>query len=138
KPLAEEALAVFERAYGAEHYYSMTLNCSLGRIHLKLGDTEASQNFFEGVIPLVRSKYDLLFATRQDCEEFYTELLVEMGDFEGAEAILLDIHKNISADPEAGGLRNLPRVALSLAAMYEAWGKPEEAAAYKALADSLQ
>lgn len=133
----EKSLQIFRTLFTDESHQVGTTLCSLADTEAQLGGTSADSLYRTGIEKLQRF-FKASHPEVVDCQIRYADFLAIQTRYAEAEASLLQVRQNISADPEAGGLRNLPRVALSLAAMYEAWGKPEEAATYKTLADSLQ
>ncbi len=62
--------------------------------------------------------------------------LTRLGKYQEAETVLLEAYRNLAVRTDFWGAKRRGQVANLLVALYRRWGKPADAAKYRALADA--
>jgi tetratricopeptide (TPR) repeat protein len=130
EPLCREALEIRQRKLGATHAATIGATSLLARILAGKGDWTGAEQAYGELIRLRRLAYsgdDLRITMAQNDR---ARCLTELGRFEEAEPLLLVGLRRVEAEhgpdhAQAKAVRN------RLAALYEAWGKPDEAQQYR-------
>ena len=131
EPLYRNALAMDRRLLG-EHPSTAISMSSLARLLCDRGDDESARQLFEEAFEMfsksVGADHWRLAGSRAD----YGTCLIQQERYGSAEELLLAAHPVLSASlgPEHDRTR---KAVTHLVELYEAWGKPEEAAEYRAL-----
>ncbi len=134
--LLQEVLAAYQSALAPDHRLATAL-ISLARLQLKKGDpTKANELVLEAreiCVEVLGEDHYLTAYTNS----VLAETLVAKNQFTEAEPLLLDAYQKLSE--QLGESDRLTRRALnSLFILYDAWGKPEQAAKYAAIEEELE
>ena len=130
EPLFRDAIARMETVQGATHpdlaYPLMHLSRLLRQTD-RSGEAEASLRRAEQIVrgSLHPGDWRLVQAQLE-----LGSLFIEQERYEEAEAVLKTAERELQS-PEADRARGAPRVREHLFVLYEAWGRPEQAAAYR-------
>ncbi|MHC5005991.1 MAG: serine/threonine-protein kinase [Planctomycetota bacterium] len=128
--LCREALEIRQRKLGPTHGSTIGATLLLARILAGEGDWTGAEQAYAELIRLRRLAYsgDDLRITMAQIEQ--AGCLKELGRFEEAEPLLLVGLRRVEAEhgPDHGQTNS---VRARLAALYEAWGKPDEAQQYR-------
>jgi len=92
---------------------------------------EAEQVYQDGIAARLKHFQDKGHLQVALAEVRFGKFLREQGQFDRSEAMLLGGHEKLRTNPKAAEA-HLQRAATELGELYEAWGKPEEAATWQA------
>jgi tetratricopeptide (TPR) repeat protein/tRNA A-37 threonylcarbamoyl transferase component Bud32 len=128
-----EAIEIYRRlaseGNGQPDWYATTLN-NMGYTLTQKGDCERASPFFEEAIEVYESMSGEDRADTANSRSHYGACLTELGRYREAEAALLAAYPVIQA--QRGEEHPwTTRTADRLVALYEAWGKPEQAEPYR-------
>jgi tetratricopeptide (TPR) repeat protein len=122
-PLAESALATYQKVLGPEHPFVASACNVVGASRLNLGEPDAAEPLFRRALAIAAPRPQ----ERLDAERARAGLgraLTRLQRFDEAEHILLDGATHETRVPDT--------VASALADLYDAWGKTEQAALWRA------
>jgi len=121
-----------ERAYGPDHSDVASTRRSLGWALTSSGDLEGAEAEHRAALAIARRAFPSGGAALAGYQQALGRLLVTRGRFAEAEPLLLAAHQ---ANLQAYGSDNLRTndTAGALVGLYEAWGRPDEAARYRTL-----
>ena len=126
KNLYQRVLEIRERAVGPEHSLLARPLANLGTVHMRLGEPAAAEPFFRRALALGRDR-----EPHRHPEVIWPRLklaqcLTALRRYPEAEELLLETAAESDLDGPAR-----QRTGEYLAALYEAWGKPQEANRYQ-------
>ena len=128
----EEALQITRPALGNDHQRTIHFTVALALVRLEQGQARVAE-------PMLRHALQVRVRTlpADDTRLLHTKsvlgaVLTKLARYDEAERLLVDVH-NVLKDPNAPGEEGqVAKVNLTrLVALYEAWGQPEKAAAYR-------
>jgi len=125
-----DAVARMERAYGPDHPDVASAHRSLGIVLWELGRLDEAESELRTALAIAERAFPERSPAVGGYQSFVGRLLVSRRKFVEAERLLLATY---TAHLEAFGAQD-PRIATaagSLVELYEAWGRPEEAARYR-------
>jgi serine/threonine protein kinase/tetratricopeptide (TPR) repeat protein len=131
-----DAVLRMEGAYGPDHPDVASTHRSLGWALISAGDLDAAEAELRTALAIAERAYPAHGAALSGFQQSLGRLLVTRGRFGEAEPLLLDAHR---ANLEAYGPDNLRTrdTAGALAGLYEAWGRPADAAHYRSAAEAV-
>ena len=141
KSLLSQSLETTRKALGADHANSATALANLALILAQEGDYLARVRIAEGdaagAEPLLRRALEMRQRAFPDSDwrvgaarSLLGAALTALGRFEEAETMLLDAEKSLKPGLSPEG-RDASATRERLAVLYESWGRPEKAAAYR-------
>ncbi|MCZ6682743.1 MAG: tetratricopeptide repeat protein [Planctomycetota bacterium] len=132
EPLARESLMIRREKLPADHPSTAASLVVLGRILLGRNDPSRAE-------PLLREAVEILQARLSPGDRRMTEAklelagcMIELGQFEQAERMLLGVHSNLQDTDENERMAARP-VLKQLIRLYEAWNRPDSAKQYRQL-----
>lgn len=131
EPLLREALVLFREHYGSQHVAVAMVLSSLGEISDAKGEPETAQALYQEALEMFQR------LGRPSWEAARTLLNLgamhlKNGEYAEAETVLLRCLEASESDiPQVQWIRG--RAICDLAHLYEAWGRPESAARYRAM-----
>jgi tetratricopeptide (TPR) repeat protein len=135
EPLYREALAIRRAAYGDEHPEVANALNELGMVRLELGDFEEAAALLREALSIRRAQ----FGDRNDQVAYALRNLAEAylraNSFEDAEPLLLESVETFTANhgEQYGMTKNTIQALITL---YEQWGKPDQAAEWRAKSEA--
>ncbi len=131
-PLYEEALSIYRRAYGEDNLFVLSIQFSQAMLLRRRGNYEQALPILEEAL----EQYQALFSSEDhprlaDARRELGACLTALGRHDEAEQHLL---RSYAAYKKADNLKPRQRAALEhLVALYDAWGRPAQAAEYRTL-----
>jgi tetratricopeptide (TPR) repeat protein/tRNA A-37 threonylcarbamoyl transferase component Bud32 len=126
-----QALAGMERAYGPDHPDLASSHWSLAHVLWGQGKLDEAEAELRTAVSIAERAYPENSAGRAAYQLPLGNLLAERGRFADAEPLLLSAHAIYLATVGRDDAQTTDASA-RLAALYEAWGRPDEAARYRA------
>lgn len=131
EPLLLEARRLFQKSYPPGHPEHATLGLALARIRIARKDPKAAEILLDEALKIRMQSFPSDHPGIANVKSALGECLMMQGSYAKAEPVLLDAYricnlkwgKNHSDSIKAAG---------RLVSLYEAWGKPEKAANYRA------
>ena len=135
-PLLQRAHGIFEHSLGASHPFTAFTLCLTGYALHHADQRDATEPLFRECLPTLEAALPPSHELVSTSKGLFGEVLFAEGRFEEAEPLMLESHAQFLAGfgPDHGNTRLAAR---RLAALYEAWGRPEQAAAYQIANDSI-
>ncbi len=138
----QEALSIAIPALGSEHQLIAIYKINLASVYLARKEPGAAEGLLRqalairvrapGVVPIRRRAFPEDDWSVAATKSLLGATLVALTRYDEAEALLLDAHRDLEATPGPPG-REVKATLTRLVALYEAWGRPEKAAAYRIL-----
>ena len=141
----QDALNIALPTLGRDHQTIAIYQMNLASVHLALKEPAAAEPLIRHALQIrIRAPGDVPSRRRTLPEDDWSvgatksllgATLAALARYDEAEALLLDAHRDLEADP--GPPRRAARATVArLVALYDAWGKPEKAAPYRMLLSS--
>ena len=141
----QEALTIALPALGSEHPLIAIYRINLASVHLARKEAGAAEALLRQALQ-IRARAPGLVPTRRRTfpeddwsvgatKSLLGAALAALGRYDEAEAALLDARRDLAALPGPQG-REATATISRLVALYDAWGRPERAAAYRILLPS--
>ena len=137
-----DALAIALPALGSEHPLIAIYNNNLASVHLARNEAAAAEALLRQALPIRARAPGRVPSRRRTFPEddwsvgatksLLGAALAARGRYDEAEAVLLDARRDLEAVPGPPG-REATATITRLVALYDAWGRPDRAAAYRAL-----
>ena len=131
--LLHEALRIARPALGDEHPLVAMYMVNLARVHLAQGNARAAEPLLQQALRVRRRAYPENDWRIGATKSLLGASLTALGRYAEAEPLLVDAQGVLKHIPGPQG-REAKATLTRLVALYEAWGRPEKAAAYRALA----
>ncbi len=130
--ILRDAVGRMERAYGPEHSDVASTHRSLGWVLGDLGRLDEAEAELRTALAIAERAFPADSPSLGGYQQALGNVLVRQGGYAEAEPLLLAAHQSHSAaygpdNPRTAG------TASSLVSLYEAWGRPAEAARYRGL-----
>ncbi len=127
-----QALEIGRQTLPPEHPRLGNILVGYGRVHVDLGQAAEAEDLLREAVTLRTNQDDPLETAI--AQAALGQCLAALNQFEEAEALLVTSHDTFNANngPIAS---HLVQVREALIALYEAWGKPDKAAEYRALSE---
>ncbi len=125
-----EALRIARPALGDDHPLVAVYLGNLGRVRLAQGDARAAEPLLRQALAIRRQAYPAGDWRIGSVESLLGACLTAHGRYAEAEPLLLAAHGVLEDIPGPQG-RDAAATRVRLVALYEAWGRPEKAAAYR-------
>jgi serine/threonine-protein kinase len=133
--VVREAVTIEQSANGADHPNVGILTTQLARVRCTAGDTDGATELFDDALNILERGLPPTHPRVIDARRGLGRCLSEAGRFADAEGVLIAAFESLGGSRSAVALpRPAQDVADSLADLYEAWNRPADAAAYRALA----
>ena len=139
-----EALTVALPALGSDHQLIAIYQLHLASVHLARNEAGTAEALIRQALQIRVRAPGLVPSRRRTAPEddwsvgaaksLLGAALAALGRYDEAEAVLLDAHRDLTAMP--GQDRDARTTLTRLVALYDAWGRPEKAAAYRLLLSS--
>ena len=127
--LFQQDLAMRRRIYGNGHFSTARSYALLGRLHHDRGDLAAAERFYRETVAIFTGQFGPAFLTTIQHRQELADVLVEQGRYREAEQMLLADQAAVQGrGPEH---RTVQATRRRLAQLYEAWGRPRDAARYR-------
>jgi len=138
EPLYREALDRYRRVLGDDHPDTLTsINRMASLLNAQNRHTESKQLLHESLPIHVRVMGEDHWRTAE-ARSLLGEALTGLGQHGEAEPLLLAAYERLDAALPAGRrAKELPRAIERIVRLYEAWGKPDQAAQWRARLDEL-
>ena len=136
-PMAEAALAAFRQTAGDDHPLTLRAMANLGMLQRDLGRLEAAEAMLCDCLARVDAA-GVDAWQMCDARVFLGGVLREQRRFDEAEPLLVAGYEGLVARAERIPPNERDRIALAqkqLVKLYEAWGKPDEAARWRTILD---
>jgi eukaryotic-like serine/threonine-protein kinase len=130
EPLLRRAVEGFHASLGEQHFYSGASLANLGHALHRLGRPEEAERHFRAGLPILESSVPQGHASLLIHQSRFGALLVTLREFAEAEALLRTLLETPSAGAEHAFTRE---AATNLVKIYDAWGVPERAEAFRKL-----
>jgi serine/threonine-protein kinase len=129
-PMLQEALAIYRKRYPEDHPMIASTQVRISEVLLKLGDPERALGYVQEGLGLLRSKLQADDFRVLQAEAALGACLSGLGRHSEAEPLLIGSYKRMR---ESTGVSNDSKEStrMWLVDLYEAWGKPDEAARYR-------
>ncbi|MGH9380768.1 MAG: tetratricopeptide repeat protein [Thermoanaerobaculia bacterium] len=128
----QRALAIAESALGAEHPLTATCHVSHARVLLAQGRPAQAESVLRQVLQIRRRVLPDGDWTIGTTKSLLGVSLTALGRYEEAEPLLVQAHRSLNDIAGQQG-RDARATIASLIALYEAWGRPEQAVPYRVL-----
>jgi serine/threonine-protein kinase len=125
--LFHEAQAVFAQTVAPDHPFVARPLAGLGNVHLARGEPAQAERFFREALVVLAAAFQEGHEQRAVVESALGEALTAQGRYAEAETLLLGALPSL----EAVRHEDVARTRERLAALYDAWGRPEDAARYR-------
>jgi serine/threonine-protein kinase len=133
--VVREAITIEQSANGADHPNVGILTTQLARVRCTAGDTDGASDLFADALNILDRGLPPTHPRVIDARRGLGRCLREAGRFADAEGVLIAAFESLGGSRSAVALPRPARdVAASLADLYDAWDRPADAAAYRALA----
>jgi tetratricopeptide (TPR) repeat protein len=130
EPLLRQAEAVYRAALGDENRHVASCRFYLASLWQTRGNHEQAVELFRQALEMRRRVLPERHPVTRSTQAALAEELATTGDYSEAEHLLLDLlHPE---GPEAAPAPDLASVHGQLADLYEAWGRPRQAAEHRA------
>jgi serine/threonine protein kinase len=129
--ILRESLAVARKERGENSVAVIWSQAHLGRAVGYLGKHAEAESLITGARAVARAAQPETHTIHSSLQSLHGEILGLAGRHEEAESELLSAVTALEAQDGPGG-RSTRRPIMKLAALYEAWGKPQEAAGWRA------
>ncbi len=124
-----EGLAMEKKLHGEGAFTSGSHYRELGRHYARAGDYAQAEGYARAAVALFEKHFGPTFAMTRLNRGFLASVLTHQGRYPEAEALLLADYKDLVASGKTSG-STAQTHRKHLVALYEAWGRPEEAAKY--------
>ena len=130
--LVQEAIDIARPALGDDHPLVVTYVVNLARIHLARGEPDAAEPLLRRALATRRRIFPDDDWRVGATKSLLGAALLAQAHYEEAEPLLIDAHRVLKDIPGPQG-REAKATVSRLVALYQAWGRPEKAAAYRAV-----
>ncbi len=129
-PLLHRSYEIFAHSLGESHPFTAVTLCLTGYARHRAGQGGDTEPLFRECLSKLEAALPASHELVSTSKGLFGEVLAAEGRFDEAEPLLLDSHAQFLAGfgPDNGNPR---RAARRLAELYEAWGRPEQAAEYR-------
>ncbi len=129
-PLVEEAIQIRSQGFPASDQDLANARFLAGAIQAQLGDYEGAAAHAADFLEQQRRLYPPGHSIPANTESLLGEMKARLSQFAEAERLLLDCYEALEKDPAEA--KSTEATARSLVLLYELWGRPEQAAAFRA------
>ena len=130
EPLLREALELSSRALGDAHAYTGRALMGLGALRLARGEPGSAEPLLRRSLAIQQSNFAPDHRRVADAESFLGQCLTALGRFEEAEALVLAAFEKLARNLGVEH-RRTQAARDRVIALYEAWGRPGEAADFR-------
>lgn len=134
EPLGREALSIADERLPPDHSNRGVFLRNLATALVAQGKGDEAETLAREALAVFRASKSAPPWRIPDAESVLGSCLAAQGRFEGAEPLLLGSYPILKADP-GDGARYAPAALQRIVSLYIAWGKPDRAATYRALAE---
>ncbi len=127
----EDALAIYKRDLGDRDAHTAEAMVGLGVVRLARGDAAEAQRYLDRAVGILRESFPEGHWRIAFAQSAWGESLAALGRFDEAEPLLTDSYRAMR-DQRGPSDRYVVVARGRVIAMYEKWGKPDEAEAYSA------
>jgi len=141
----EEALAIARPALGTDHQLTAIYTINLASVRLTQNKAIAAEQLLRQALPIRARAPNILPSRRRTMPEddwsvagirtLLGRSLIAQGRYADAEAILLEARRDLDAQAPPR-TRDVTATLTALVQLYDAWGRPDTAATYRALLPS--
>lgn len=131
EPLLLEAQRLWQKALPAGHPDHASVELALAKVRLARKDLKGAESLLEQALKIRIQVYPSDHPGIATVKSALGECLVQQGDYARAEPLLLDAYR-ICSLKQGQNHQDTLQTANRLAALYEAWGKPADAARFRA------
>jgi serine/threonine-protein kinase len=133
--MIREAVSIERNQNGDDHPDVGILTTQLARVRCRGGDTDGATQLFDDALNILERALPPTHGRVIDARRSLGRCLSDAGRFADAEGVLIAAFESLGGSRTSTDLARPAReVAASLADLYDAWNRPDDAAAYRAMA----
>jgi eukaryotic-like serine/threonine-protein kinase len=136
EPLVRESLDMYQQIYGPRHEFVATTFITLGAVLASQGNFTDAAEHYGSAIQLYADLFPPDDARLANARSQRGRCLTRLGQYEEAEQLLLEAHRALASTGATPPVLTL--TVRGLGDLYEAWGKPEQSAQWRARLQELQ
>ena len=131
-----EALAMDRKVLPTGHPLTLGILMDLGGVLTDKGSAREAEPLLRESLATWLAKVGPADNRTQGARRELGACLTRLGKYQEAETVLLEAYRNLAVRTDFWGAKRRGQVANLLVALYQRWGKPADAAKYRALADA--